>query len=162
MFDWRNFINRPESPKSAVATSDIDPVRTIVSSRMSLSDADTTGFLVTASPGPRRRKACDPARPSESGARLRCESGRLLPSQNSANLSAISRGEGCCIEIEKNLHDRNDSWEIGDGPALPRRKCDFLIVAAARGRSLLVLQRITLTRSVARSTPFACRTFVYG
>ena len=39
-------------------------------------------------------------------------------------MTAISRGEGCCIEIEKDLHDRNDSWETGADPNHPRWKCD--------------------------------------
>ena len=41
-------MRRPELPKSAVATSDIEPVSMIVSSRMSLSEADSTGLVFKA------------------------------------------------------------------------------------------------------------------
>ena len=130
-----------EPLKSAVAMRDIEPVRTMVSSRMSLRDADVSGFLVNvpvrqavgcqlfrALPAriltfflPFRRKNVAPASSRIAGAVFRC---MAVPQR-------FPRGEGCCIEIEENRHDRNDSWGNGPGFAAMQRKFRCWIVATA-------------------------------
>ena len=78
---------------------------------------------------------------------------------------AISRGEGCCIEIEKNLHDRNDSWETGDDPNSPRRKCNFPDrCSVGPPESIGITKNYTHTRMSAglAGRTISLRTFVYG